>query len=437
MKQISGVILILLGTAFCANAQQVWTLENCLDTAVANNPSIRQADLDGYLAEIDKQLAVAAFTPSASVSVGHSFNYGRILDPVSNQFTQSSRQNTNFNGFATLSLFEGMRRYYNLQRTDLLYKGVAYQKAIVTRNMKLEVLTFYLQVLLSNELLKLNREHLRYTEKQESRIARLIEIGNAVETDLIEIRSQKAQDKLTILKTENEKKIGMLRLKQVMQVPVSTRFNIDTSYSAILSDTLAFRSIETMPELLQNQNELEVALMNERGSHAGYFPSLSLSAGIGTNYSDSYFVQDPEDPTNIFVPQFNNQIDQNLYQTIAFQLSIPLYSQHQNRASVQRAEIQIERASLQLETTRRELLNTIEQLNIDISNAKAELELSMELMAIATLDFSNTERKYEQGVINYTDFLAKKDILYQSQSNLVISKYNYYFKTRIKALYYE
>lgn len=436
IRFIFSCFTLLTFSSFGQN--EVWSLKMCLDTVALNNITVKQADLDANLADIMKKSSIYAFTPTLNASVSHSFNFGRILDPVSNEFTQSSRQNTGFNGFASLNLFEGMARYYTLQKSNVAYQTQALNKQVVVRNAKLQVLTFYLQVLVNTEMVKLSDQHLSYSKKQYERMLLLIEAGNSVEGDLIEIRSQVAEDNLSKLRAENENSMSYQRLMQVLQIEAGKEFRIDTSASAsILKDTTAFSSVDNLPELAITAKQLESAVLDRKIRQASYFPSLAMSAGIGTNYSDSYFVQDPDDPTIFFVPNFPNQVDQNLYQTIGFSVNIPIYNQFRTKADIQRAEIEIKKAELEIETVKWDLISKMQQLTVDIENAKAELEASATLIELSELDFENAEKKFEEGIINYSDLLTKKDRLFQAQSKLIQNKYNYYFKTRIKALYYE
>lgn len=435
-KALILLFLFLLNQGFAQ--QTVWTLEMCLDTALANNAKVKLADLETDLSAIAKKNSRYEFAPTLNASVSQSYNFGRVLDPVSNEFTQASRQNTALGGSASLLLFKGMYRYYFVQRQDHNHNLNLITRTIERRNIKLQVLTFYLQALVNNELLKLNEAHLTYAKKQEERLLILVEAGNKVYAELVEIRSQIAQEELTKLQTENDKKIAFLRLKQTLQLKNNdTDFVLDTSYTVILNDTTVFAAIDQLPEVKAANEGLKIAQLEQKMSRSNYFPTLYLNAYVGTNYSDSYFVQDPNNPANVFVPNFSNQIDQNLYQTVSLSLNIPIFNQNKTKMDVELSKVGVEKREAQIEDIKYGLINQIQQLTIDIDNAKAALNASMKSVELAELDFSNAQKKYEEGIINYTELLAKKDRLYTAQSNFIQNKYNYYFKSRIKALYYE
>jgi outer membrane protein len=137
------------------------------------------------------------------------------------------------------------------------------------------------------------------------------------------------------------------------------------------------------------------------------------------------------------VPNFPTQFAENIYQSVSFSISIPIYSQHNTRTNEQIQLIQTENAKLERDKIIWEMSSTILQLQIDIKNAKSELESSIYVLNLTKLDFDQAENKYQAGQINYAELLTKQDQLFTAQSNVVQAKYNYYFKMKILHLYHE
>ena len=87
MKQIVTIICctLLLGV----NAQktpQVWGLRQCIDYAVQNNISIKQADIQARIADLQAQQARYNLYPSVTGSTGTGVRFGRSIDPTTNAF---------------------------------------------------------------------------------------------------------------------------------------------------------------------------------------------------------------------------------------------------------------------------------------------------------------------------------------------------------------
>lgn len=433
IKYLLVISFILSG--FSVKSQHVWTLQNCIDSAVHNNSTIQQQALNAQIAQLQYKQSIYDFTPSLSGSVNQSFNFGRNLDPISNEFTQTTRQNSSLNLNANLVLFNGMIRYYSLQQAKLSILNEELSKKIALRNLKLQTMSFYLQCIQSTEIIKLTEQHIQYTQAQEDRMLALIKAELKTEYDLFEISSQKARNQLSLLKAQNDLAFAIQQLKRIMQIQTKDDLLIDTN-QLILTDTNIFVSIDQLPEIQQKELAVKDVMLSKKIATGAYFPDISAYAGLGSGYSDSYFLVDPVSG-DLYVPNFPTQFAENIYQSVSFSISIPIYSQHNTRTNEQIQLIQIENAKLERDKIIWEMSSTILQLQIDIKNAQSELESSIYVLNLTKLDFDQAENKYQAGQINYSEFLMKQDQLFAAQSNVVQAKYNYYFKMKILHLYHE
>ena len=76
--------------------------------------------------------------------------------------------------------------------------------------------------------------------------------------------------------------------------------------------------------------------MNIKISRAGYIPSLSLSAGIGTSNANG----------NDF--SFSEQVKQNWNNSLGLTLSIPIFDKRQTKSSINKAKLQKQTSQLDL-----------------------------------------------------------------------------------------
>lgn len=431
-------LVVLIGFIVCCgqftHAQDIWTLEKCIDTAVAKSNAIQQLGLDQKMAEIDRQSQKFGFLPYVNGTANQGYFLGRSIDPVSNTFTQDRRQNSSFSINGGLVLFNGMSRYHTLKQSALTLDDMVLQQKILLRSIKMQVLTFYLQALVDQESVNLANENLAYTAHQLKQLQEKVNAGLNAEADLIEIKAQKAQDELTLFQAQNNFEYTRIQLTQLLLIKNQDQFKIDTNSNYLMTQEVSFPDVDKLPELERGRLQIEQLILDKKVAGSGYYPSLSLNAGIGSGYSDSYFLFDTE-TGEFFVPDFPTQFNENVYQSLSLSLNIPIYSQNQNRARVSTSEIQTQKARLQLEQTKIDMANTLYELNRDLKNASAELNMAKEQLKLSEEDFKNTELKYQKGVITFTELLAKKDRLYASKFNWVQKKYNYYFLKRMALLY--
>src|SRR5690606_9080424 len=106
------------------------------------------------------------------------------------------------------------------------------------------VITAYTNILLNNELLENAERRLETTELQLERTSKLVEAGSLPESNLLDIRAQKADDELAIINAQNSIDISKLNLKQLMQLPADEEIEIvvpdvDTPDEEIFNDNLS------------------------------------------------------------------------------------------------------------------------------------------------------------------------------------------------------
>lgn len=429
-------ILFFQLLAFTGWNQNPWSLEQCLDSALINNLGLKQVNLEVENAQLGVQQAQFNFTPDVNGYAGQSYSAGRNLDPISNTFTQTNRQNSNFSLSGNLVLFNGMARYYALKKNELMVENQFYNRIVMIRNLKMEIITSYLQALLSYELSKIAKGHLQYTQAEYDKMLAFVEVEIKSSKDLLAIETQRAKDELVLLRAQNDFKLANLKLNQLMQLENQTTFHVDTSYNFLFTDTSVFIQVNNLPEIMQKERVIEQAEYDVKMASAAYFPSLSVRAGLGSGYSDSYFLTDPTSGLS-YIPDFQSQLTQNMYQNLTFTLTVPIYNKYQTKINQAQNEIEVKKAELERDQLVLEIRATISNLRFDLENSQLELNSAMKLLELAKLDFERAEEQSKAGVINYIILLDKKDRLFAAQSNVIQSKYNYYFKGKLLQLYNE
>ena len=152
---------------------------------------------------------------------------------------------------------------------------------------------------------------------------------------------------------------------------------------------------------------------------------LFRSAGSSRNSS----AVNPEDK------YFFNQMWNNLGESLGLNLSIPIYSNRQIKSNIERATINSLTAQLNEQNIKNQLRKSIEQTYTDLKNSMKKYEATLEQYNSAEVSYKNTETKYNVGMVTAIDFLVEKNNYIQAQANLIQSKYDYLFKTKILDFY--
>ncbi|MBK6965285.1 MAG: TolC family protein [Bacteroidales bacterium] len=95
-KQIAIIAVFIAFFSLNAAAQQVWTLEQCVNHALTNNLQVKQQMLLVESAKADLLQSKLDLLPGATANATHGYNYGKTVDRYTNQFATSRVQTNNF-----------------------------------------------------------------------------------------------------------------------------------------------------------------------------------------------------------------------------------------------------------------------------------------------------------------------------------------------------
>jgi outer membrane protein len=136
------------------------------------------------------------------------------------------------------------------------------------------------------------------------------------------------------------------------------------------------------------------------------------------------------------LPQnFFDQLNQNLGQQVQFSLNIPILNGLQVRTSVQRAIIGEQVASVRAEQTRLTLRQSIEQAYADARAAQLQYAASKRQVTALTLTQRNSEIRFNNGLLNGTEFNIAKNNLTFAESNRIQAKYSFIFRRKVLEFY--
>ena len=187
----------------------------------------------------------------------------------------------------------------------------------------------------------------------------------------------------------------------------------------IYADALGVR-----PEIRAEQLRLEGSAKQLQITKAAYYPSLSLSAGMGTNYYSSFATQ-----------SFWNQLSNNFSQYVGLSLNIPIFNKFSTRNQVRTAKLQQTSQQLQLRRTQQTLYKEIQQAWNSAVAARAKWEASNTAASAAQDAFVLTQAKYENGKATFTEFNESRNRLVKAQSDAVQATYEYLYQTRLVEFY--
>lgn len=420
-----------------AQAQETWSLRQCIDHAIEHNITVRQTENAAKQSAISVSSAKWARLPNLNASASQSWNWGRsqtaIKDEASGDYStvyvNTSSNGTNFSIGTSIPLFTGMEipNQYSLAKLNLKAAIADLDKA--KEDIAINVASAYLQVLYCEELHYVALHQKMLSEQQATRIGRLAELGKASIAEVAEARARVAQDEMNVVQTQNNRNLALLDLTQLIELSSPDGFkpeapNAEVEFQPLTPPDEIYQSaIASKPAIRAAQHRLEGSKHSIRIAQSAYYPQLSLNGSLGTNY---YSTLDRN---------FSQQMGDNFNKYVGLSLSVPLFNRLSTRNRVRSARLEQENYSLQLDNAKKTLYKEIQQAWYNAVAAEAQYRSSRSAAQAGRESFRLMSEKYENGKANAVEYNEAKQNLLKAQSDELQAKYEYLFRTKILAFY--
>ena len=430
------VLPLCLFTLLPMNAQdKLWSLSECEDYAVAHNITIKQKEK-----AVEKQVntlstAVNSRLPNLTGTVGQNFNFGRGLT-ADNIYENKNTQNTSLQLTTTMPLFTGFQIPENIKVNRLNLEAVTADLEKAKNDIRMQVAQAYVQILYDMEISAVAHRQIAIDSMQVARLQALVDNGKASVSELSQQIATLASGRLTATQADNKRRMSVLTLTQLLELPSPEGFGVVTPTEAQLDHIAALNitnpeqiyeeAVSFKPEVRSQQLRLESTEHSIKVAKAGYYPKLNLNAGIGSNYYNvSGYESDP----------FGRQLSNNFSQNIGLNLSIPIFSRFSVRNSVRNARVDRDNQQLALDNTKKTLYKEIQQVYYNTLNAQAKERSSKEAVASSEDAFTLMQAKYENGKANITEFNEAKNKYLKAQSDYVQARYEHLYQRALLEFY--
>lgn len=471
MKKPSWIPLILLfSCSLLSHAQgKKWTLQECVNYALEHNISIKQTELDGQTALIDKRGAFGRFLPSLNANASHSWNIGLNQDITTGLLQNQTTQFTSAGASVGVDIYRGLQNQNTLRRANLSIVAAKYQILKIQEDIALNVANAFLQVLFNKENLKVQNQQLGIDEKQLARSQELVNAGTIPKGDLFDVKATLASDNQRVINAENSLLISKLSLAQLLQLDNFDDFDVVDDTVAKDENNILFetpisiyeKAKEGRTELKIAQTNLEIAEKNVAIAKGSYQPTLQgfYSFNSRVSYSDRIVGVTPNtaNPTsvvgfvqgtnqNVLSPNFTRvlgnpapffeQFNTNKGQSFGVQLSVPIFNGFAARNNVERSKVTLEKSKIALEQQGLNLQRNVYTAFVDAKGALKSYESALTALDSREQSYNYAKERYNVGLMNAFDLSQSQTLLATAQSEVLRTKYDYIFKIKILEFYF-
>ncbi len=435
LRKSTFLMLLALTLSFTVSAQEAWSLQKCIDHARQNNLTLRQSQISISQAELTEKGSRMARLPSVNGRTSVGFNYGRGINPVTNDFINTRLGFNNWNLDASVVAYNGGAINNTIKQSQHNLVAAKEDANTQFQNISLQMASAYLNILLAKEQVNIAKKAIDQTREQLSIIDKRIEAGTVPKVDRLDIVAQIARNEQTLIQAENSVEINYLNLKNILELEPDYNLEIiipdeimqvETDISAQTLSSVYTQALNSQASIKASEARMQGAELGVPIAKADALPRVVIFGGLDTRYASA---------SNFPSPSFGDQLDNNFGQTLGAQINIPIYNNHRTSINVERAKLDIINAEVQNRQVKQQLKADVQSAIANARAARLELTASETSLEAAQAAFDNSQKRYDLGAINTLELTTAKTNLDTAALNVARAKYDYVFRLKIIDFY--
>ena len=481
MNTIKSIIAILLSVLTLSVTAQdnKWDLKRCVEYAITNSISVKQSEIQSKFSQLSYDQARWSRGPNVDFNNNTGFQFGRSIDPTTNQFTNTELLFQQYNINANITIFNWNRIKNNILASRYERDAGKADVSKAQNDIALMVATSFLQALMSKEQANIAAVQLSQTMAQLAVTRRRVAAGALPELNALELEGQLARDSSALIAAQTNAELNLLQLKSSMNLDAAMPFDIYVpfvdkipviSLAELQPEAVYAAALKTQPA--QRANDIRLRSLNAalKAARAQAYPTVTGFGGLGTNFAgtnqefrnftfNGYGAPNPANGAvnvnGVLTPVQNpdisvvtgkkslfeqwqgwgNQIDRNFRQNFGISISVPIISGGQARAAVTRAKLNLENLAITKEQADNKLKQDIYQAYQSATAALQKFNANKRTVEVSERTYDLAVKRYELGLLATLDLITNQNNLLRAKLDLVTSQYDYLFKMKVLEFY--
>jgi outer membrane protein len=450
--------------------EKKWDLRTCVDYAVANNISVKQADIQARLAKLTLSQSKWAQIPTLAFSAGAGLNAGNSLNQTTYTINKSTTLYNNYGLQSNVTVFNGFY-LQNLIAANRYSWQAALANSDKTKNdITLNVANAYLQVLLAMEQTEAAHLQLHLSQNQLELTRKQVNAGTLPELNAAELESQVAQDSATYITSKGTVTQNILQLKAYMDLDASVPFDVYAppvedipveNLADLQPDVIYTMALVNQPLQKMDALQIESARKSMESSKGATYPTVSIFGSAQTNYvhlgpdipTAGYFsliktgnVQGSNAAVYDSVFQatssrrgapdpYFTQLNSYFTQQVGLNVSIPILNQGILRTNYAKSKLTLRNQELQRDQDNLTLKNNIYVAYTSAITALQKFEANKITVTATQKSYDYAQKRYAIGMSNTIDLLTNQNNFFNARINLLSSQFDYVFKMKVLEYY--
>lgn len=408
---------------------QAWSLDDCIDYALENNPEIRHSRVRYDIRSQELAEAAAKRVPLVSLGAQELLHSGNalIMYSVDQVVTMSLAQVA---ASMEMPLLTGGSIPNSRAAKEYALKAAGENISNTEVNTRIRVAAAYLQLLSDRSREQIALGQVKICEEQLQKVRKLVDDGKRTRADLAQARSSLASAEHLYTQAKGSTVISRVNLVNLIGLDDDSGFEIkeleenveDTPIVPLASLT---SDIDGYPSVKSVQFKLKSAEYQAKAAKGALLPQLSLFA----NYNN-YLYQ----PFGIAAPGVGEQLLHNGWGALGLKLSVPILNMSQ-KAQVGKASLAQDEARITLDQTRRELSRQLNESYFQTLTARDRYNSALSAEAAAKEAYEYQQLMYDSGLVTTYDLDQSRLKWSAASEETLRAKYEYLLRNKILGYY--
>lgn len=465
---LSALYLPLAGLA-----QEKWDLRRCVEYAVANNISVKQADVQARLAKLTLEQSQWSQIPTLSLGTQLGMRAGNTQNPNTFALSTSAYALNNYQVQSGVTAFNFFSIRNTIEANRLSWEASLANSDKTKNDISLNVANAYLQVLLAIEQTEIALSQLHLSQNQLEITRKQVKAGALPELNAAELEAQAAQDSATYINAKGTIIQDILQLKAYMGMDASVPFDAYTPpVEEIPIENIADLQPEAVYALalanqpLQRMDALNIASQrkNVDANRGAMYPTFSIVGQLGSSWISNYKLPDQLHPyidaTTPIIPlltlhatgaqttfyqdnvqyplvtqRYFKQLNTTFSQFIGLNINVPILNNGTLRINYAKSKLNLRNQELQRDQDNLTLKQNIYQAYTAAITALQKFEANKISVTATTKSYEYADKRYKVGMLNTVDLLTNQNNLAIARTNLTSSQFDYVFKMKVLEYY--
>jgi outer membrane protein TolC len=402
--------LALLALAPAAAHAKVYSLDECIEAALAGNTTLARAreSLQGADASVLSSWSSVLPSVSAGLSTGENLTVtdGSEISGSSALGSLSLRQ-TVFDGtsFANISGSGHNRRAIELGLEETRRQIIVSVKSAYYGLLKAEELRD-----VQEEAVELAREQLRKTQS-------LYDLGSASKSDLLKAKVQVAQSELALISAQKIAETARAGLRLTMGVPANGVIEVAHPERTVAEVEMLEFDLETAvarrPDVQAYQESYIASRRSLLAAKAGRWPDVDLSLSYSRTGDDMGDVLDTDD------------FKENYSRSIGLSISIPIFNGLATKASIDASKSNLRESEIALREVRLNAEYEIETARLGVLEQRERVTVAEQSVESAEEDLRLSEERFRLRAASMLELIDARVAYSQARVDLVEARYDY------------